>query len=560
MEPAKPWLAAYDPGVPAEIAIPPLALPDVLRETASRLPDATALLFYGREISYRELDEAVERFAVGLVRQGVGPGERVVLMLPNTPQSVIGFYGVLRAGALVVVSNPLFTSEELVHQINDSQAGTLIGLSLFAPSIFAARAASGLRRVILTNFKEYLPPLRRRLFTWARQEREGHLVPPEQARTVTWWSHLMEESGDSGGAAALPQLDPAGRAAILYTGGTTGEPKGTILSHRALVANALQVRAWLPRPRPAQERILAALPFSHAYGLTSCMNLAVADGAALVLLPSLDTRELIEAVREYQPTIFPGIPALYAELTELARGNDSALRSLRDCVSGAAPLPIEVQEGFERVTRAKLVEGYGLTEAGPVTHACPFGSAHRSGTIGVPFPSTEAKIVDLETGADLPPGSEGELLVRGPQLMEGYWNRPEETAAALTADGWLHTGDIAQMDEHGFFQVIARRKELIMAGPYNVYPRDVEEVLYEHPQVLDAAVAGTPGPDGLEEITAFVVLRPGSSASESELIAFCRKRLSTYKLPQRVIFRTALPRSFIGKILRRKLIDEFLRP
>jgi len=284
-------------------------------------------------------------------------------------------------------------------------------------------------------------------------------------------------------------------AVILYTGGTTGEAKGVLHTHHSLVANALQTRAWVPDLRRGHERVLCALPFSHAYGMTACMNFAVALAAAMILLPTFETENVLHATRRDRPTVFPGVPPMYAALTDVKDVRDYGLASLRACLSGAAPLPIEVQESFERITRARLVEGYGLTEAGPVTHVNPVAGAHRYGFIGLPLPATEAKIVDTASGADLPPGQIGELLVRGPQLMQGYWNRPAETAEVLTPDGWLRTGDLARRDADGFFQVIERKKEMIVAGRFNIYPRDVEEVLYEHPKVLEAAVAGVPRAD-----------------------------------------------------------------
>jgi len=312
----------------------------------------------------------------------------------------------------------------------------------------------------------------------------------------------------------------------------------------------------MPEAVPGQERTLCVLPFSHAYGMVACMNFSVALGAAMILLPTFETRNVLNAIRRTRPTIFPGVPPMYAALAEVPDVRKYGLSSLRGCISGAAPLPVEVQEGFERIARCRLVEGYGLTEAGPVTHANPLSGDRRAGSIGLPLPSTEAKIVDLQTGEALEAGAVGELLVRGPQLMQGYWNRPAETAEVLTADGWLRTGDVARMTADGYFQVIERKKEMIVAGTYNIYPRDVEEVLYEHPKIVDAAVVGVAQPDGTTAIRAFVVLRAGERASDAEVLAFLRERLDSRTMPTSVEFRHAIPRSFIGKILRRSLIEE----
>jgi long-chain acyl-CoA synthetase len=551
----KPWLAHYDPGVPQEIEIPPIALPELLTQAARQHPNAPAILFYGRTISYADLDALVSRCAAALVRAGVAPGERVALVLPNVPQAVICYYGALRAGAAVVLANPLHEAGGLIRQVDDAQAASIIALSMFHPLIAQARQHVSFERVIYTNLKEYLPATQRRLFTLLRQEREGHRVPEAEANRSLWLARMMD-SLDGAPEVSLPALSPDQPAVILYTGGTTGEAKGVLHTHRSLVANALQTRAWVPDLRPGRERVLCAIPFSHAYGMTSCMNFAVALAAAMILLPTFETENVLHAIRRERPTVFPGVPPMYAALSDVKDVRGYGLASLRACLSGAAPLPIEVQEGFERITRARLVEGYGLTEAGPATHVNPIAGAHRHGFIGLPLPSTEAKIVDLASGAELAPGQIGELLVRGPQLMRGYWNRPAETAEALTPDGWLRTGDVARMEADGFFQVIERRKEMVVAGRFNIYPRDVEEVLYEHPKVLEAAVAGVPRAEGETDLKAFVVLRRGESATAEEIMQFLRERLSSYKLPSAVEFRAMLPRSFIGKVLRRALVED----
>jgi long-chain acyl-CoA synthetase len=548
----KPWLRHYDQGVPHEIETPPFALPELLARAARLYPDAPATLFYGKTTTYAELDTLATRFACALIDAGVKPGDRIVLVLPNVPQVVFCYYGALRAGAIVVLTNPLHEAGSLVKQVEDAQASSIVALSIFHPLIEQVRARVPLERVVFTNLKEHLPSGQRQLFTLLRQEREGHRVPEPQARRSLWLTRMLEGAT----AQPLPALDPTKPAVLLYTGGTTSEPKGVIHTHQSLIANAMQTAGWISDAKPAKERILCALPFSHAYGMTACMNLGVALAAAMILLPTFETENVLHAIRREHPTIFPGVPPMYAAITEVKNVRSYGVASLRACISGAAPLPVEVQEGFERITRAKLVEGYGLTEAGPVTHANPIhATAPRHGFIGLPLPSTEAKIVDLDTGAGLLPGQIGEMLVRGPQLMQGYWNRPEETAEVLTPDGWLRTGDLARMDADGFFQVIERRKEMIVAGRYNIYPRDIEEVLYEHPKVLEAAVAGVPHEQGQADVKAFVVLRHGESATADEIIQFLRERLSAYKIPAAVEFLDKLPRSFIGKVLRRVLVE-----
>jgi long-chain acyl-CoA synthetase len=547
----KPWLVNYDPGVPHAIDVPPITLSGLLAATARQFPDAPAVLFYGRTISYAELDMFASRFAAALIAAGVRPGDRIVLVLPNVPQLVICYYGALRAGAMVVLTNPLYEAGTLVRQVEDAQATSIVALTMFHPLVEQVRARVHFERVIFTNLKEYLPSTQRQLFTLLRQEREGHRVPDEQARRSLWLARMLERTE----ASSLPILDQNLPAVLLYTGGTTGEAKGVIHTHHSLIANALQTASWIPNAQHGRERILCALPFSHAYGMTACMNLGVALAAAMILLPTFETQHVLHAIRREHPTIFPGVPPMYAAIAEERKARSYGLASLRACISGAAPLPVEVQEGFERITRARLVEGYGLTEAGPVTHANPLGGQDRPGYIGLPLPSTDAKIVDVATGADLAPGQIGELLIKGPQVMQGYWNRSVETAEVLAADGWLRTGDLARMDADGFFQVIERKKEMIVAGIYNIYPRDIEEVLYEHPKVHEAAVAGVPQAEGGDEVKAFVVLRRGERATPEEILQFLRERLSAYKIPGEVRFLERLPRSFIGKVLRRALVE-----
>jgi len=476
----------------------------------------------------------------------------VLLLLPNVPQAVICYYGALLAGAVVVLTNPLFDAEALTYELSDSGASTVVALSMFYALVEQARAAAGTQRVIYTNLKEYLPGAQKTLFTLLRQEQEGHRVPDEIARNALWLQRVLND----GATGELPALDPAADAVILYTSGTTGQAKGVLHSHASLHANALQCCAWFAGAKRGEERVLCAIPFSHSYGMTACMNFSVALAATMVLLPTFETQHVLNTIKRERPTFFPGVPPMYAALAEVRDVRKYGLSSLKGCLCGAAPLPVEVQEGFERISRARLVEGYGLTEAGPATHANPIWGKRRSGTIGLPLPDTDAKIVDMQSGADLPPGEVGELLVRGPQLMRGYWGRPAESAEVLTPDGWLRTGDVARMTADGYFQVIERKKEMIIAGPYNIYPRDVEELLYEHPKVIDAAVVGVPGENGTSEIHAYVVLRPGERVSEAEVLAFLRDRLHVPVAPSKVVFRLALPRSPIGKLLRRKLLEE----
>ncbi len=554
-----PWVRHYEEGVPSTIGLTRHSLSRFLSSSARRFPRRTAIRFGGGSISFRRLDEITNRFANGLRALGVAPGDRVMLLLPNLPQTIVAYYGTMRVGAVVVFTSPLSDEEELTRQIEDSGAETLVTLSLHGGMAQAVRTRTGLKRVILTNVEDHLPPLRRWLFTLTREKQEGQQprVPGDEG--VVFWSDLLRASSPRS-----PDLyvDPESLALIQYTGGTTDVPKGVMLSHRNLVANTIQERHWIPDLREGGEAVLSVLPFSHVYGMTTAMNLPIFLGATMVLLPTFVTEEVLKTIQKEKPTLFPGVPTMYVAINNFPNVRRYGVGSIRACISGAAPLPVEVQEAFEKLTRGRLVEGYGLTEASPVTHANPLNGLRKVGSIGIPLSSTEAKIVDLATGEDLPPGQVGELAVRGPQVMLGYWGQSDETQAALKEDPrgsgcpWLMTGDIARMDEDGYFQIISRKQEMILAGEYQVYPRDVEEVLYEHPKVREVAVVGVRSTEPGQRVKAYVVLRDGEHATPEELQALCRARLEAWQVPWEVEFRDELPKSFVGKVLRRLLVEE----
>lgn len=562
---ARPWLEHYEKGVPAEVTIPERTLPQILEDTANRWPEQPALIYNGRRLPYRFVTEEARRWAHIVRDVGVRKGDRFLILLPNIPQAVIGLYGAQMAGAVVVLVNPLSDRQDLARQVADSGAQTVLTLSQFYPDVVQPLQQEGqIRNVILTNVKTYLPPLRRLLFRLTRERREGHRLPRYEADKVLWWERLMHRApaqagpADRAGPVAMTgwvSVTGDDLATILYTGGTTDEAKGVMLSHRNLVANAVQTRAWFADLRPGLEVFLGVLPFSHSYGLTACLNVSILSGSAVVLVPSSDVEMILRTVRRHQPTVFPGIPALYAAINEFPDVRDYEIASVKICISGSSPLPVEVQEGFEKLTKGRLVEGYGLTEASPVTHANPLFGREKVGMIGIPLPSTDARIVHPRSGRELGTGVIGELVIRGPQVMQGYWRRPEETEHALR-DGWLHTGDLALMDGEGYFRIIGRISDRIQVGSRYVYPRDVEEVLHEHPSVQTAVAIGVPGAAGLGEVRAHVVLRPGFQATEEEIVSFCEQRLRSYQVPRQVRFRQELPRSFVGKILRRQLIEE----
>lgn len=543
----RPWYVHYDCGVPPTIDYPDISLPELFERTARRYPDRVATVFAGKKVRYAQLQRQIKAFASGLHTLGISPGERVALILPNTPQYVVAFFGALRAGAVVVPTNPLYRQHELEHQLADAGVSAVITLDELFGQVQAALPFTPVRAVILTSIREALPVRLRGLYA-VKSRRMGVRKIPSGGVV-----HRFEELLEARGGYAAP-LKTGGLAVLQYTGGTTGRAKGAMLSHRNLLASALQGYHWQGTPGEDEAAILCAAPFFHVYGMSIGMNLAVTAGATMLLVPRWNARDVARMAEKYHPQLFPGVPTMYVALAELPGFSAKQFGSLHVCISGAAPLPMEVQRRFGEVSGAKLVEGYGLTEASPVTHCNPV-SGGRPGTIGVPFPDTDAMITDPVTWEPLPVGSIGEITVRGPQVMQGYWNQPEETAAVLR-DGWLHTGDLGTMDEDGFFQVVERKKDLIISGGYNVYPREVEEVLYQHPDVREAAVVGIPSAYRGETVKAVVALREGASAGADEIIAFCRERLAPFKVPKVVEFADDLPKSLIGKILRRELRED----
>ena len=550
----RPWLAHYDNGVPNTIAVPEVPLQRFLGSSARRFPRRAAILYEGGRMSYQRLDQESNRLALGLRHLGFRPGRRVMILLPNLPQTVLAFFAVLKTGATVVLASPVSEPGEVMRQVRDARVDGLVTLTKLAEVGREALRIPGMRHVVLTSVADYLPPFKQAVFRLLREAREGHRAPP----------HLEPGMHSMRGLMNRPKVDlpPAEEnvdepAVIAYTGGTTLAPRGVMLSHRSLAANALQVRHWVPDLREGREVFLSVLPFTHSYGLTTALIVPVMMGATMVVLPTFITGQVLRAIRRTRPTLFPGVPTMYTAINNHPGARRYGIRSIRACISGAAPLPIEVQEAFEKLTRGRLVEGYGLTEAGPVTHANPLYGRRKLGSIGLPLPSTEAMVVDLASGERLPPGAIGELAVRGPQVMRGYWDAPTETNDVLRPDGWLLTGDVARVDEEGYFQIISRKREMILAGAYQVYPRDVEEVLYEHPKVKEVAVVGIQrAASPAQVIKAYVVLRAGETASQEELIGLCRRRLAEYAVPWEIEFRDELPKSFVGKVLRRLLVEE----
>ena len=563
----KPWLRSYPLDAPKNFTYPEfLQVEDLLIKTALDMPNRTALIFYGKKISYRELNRLSDAFALALMRFGVKKGDRVALLLPNVPQFVIAYYGALKAEAIVVPTNPLYTERELEHQLADSGSQTLVALDIFYPKIKNVWNKTGLRRVILTGVRDYLPWLKKTLYP-IKAKKEGLWIRVEKTPSVYDFMELIRENNPDTehlcfrSLHARLQREPESPAQLQYTGGTTGLAKGAILTHNNLVANVWQCREWMTDLRAGKEIFLGVIPFFHVYGLTACMNVGVSLGATLVLLPKFKTEDVLKAIQKYKTTVFPGIQAMYLAINGNPETRKYNLKSIKYCISGAGPLHQEVQEKFESITGAMVVEGYGLSEASPVTHVNPFSRISRKiGSIGLPLPGTNAKIVDLETGSELGPNQPGELLIKGPQVMQGYWHKPEETAETLK-DGWLHTGDIAVMDENGFFNIVDRKKDMIKTGGENVYPREVEEVLFRHPKIKEAVVVGLPDPEKFrgEIIKAYIILKENESPCEQEILNFCSRELAKFKIPRIIEFRKELPKTIVGKVLRRVLVEEELK-
>ena len=548
------WHACYDDGIPVPFPFVDCTLVEALERSAARRPDGTAIWFLDRRLSYRELKDQVDRFATALARLGVVQGTRVAIQLPNLPQTAIAYYAVLALGGQVVMTNPLYVAREIEYQWFDANCEVAIVADfIFEHRIRPIRDQLNIRDYVVASIPEYLgfplrllAPLKLRRMRppmWAKVRREPH---------VHRFKALVDRTPPSPPKVAVGLDDVA---ALQYTGGTTGVAKGAVLTHRNLSVNAQAAKAWLHIADAADEVALAALPFFHVFGMTAALNFPVFAGLAMVILPNpRDMTAMVRAVTQRRITLFIGVPAMFAALSNWPGVERLDLTSVKACFSGSAPLPADVLRRFEQLTGARIVEGFGLTEASPVTHGNPMGR-RKIGSIGVPWIETDARIVDLETGThELPPGEDGELIVRGPQVMRAYWNNPKETALVLR-DGWLFTGDIARMDAEGYTFISGRKKEMIIVSGFKVYPDEVDAVLMGHPAVLEAATIGVPDPQRTESVKSFLVLRPGTTATAEEIRAYCRENLAAYKVPHAIEFRSELPKSPVLKILRRVLRD-----
>jgi long-chain acyl-CoA synthetase len=554
----RPWQKSYGKHTPHTVPIPEQPLHKFLEAARDWVPKQTATIFYGSKLTYRQLDRRVNQFAHALHGLGVEPGGRVMVVLPNIPQMIIAYYATLKVGGVVVLPNPDANEAQIVEQVKQTQAQVLVTLTNFSGLAKAVQAHTSLK-VVLADIRNVVSArVYKHLITrWEAAGLGRRDERPKSNDELGPAEYLMDQlMMDASREAPHVEVSSEDLAAILYTSGTTSEPKGVCLTHANLVANALQTRHWIPDMHYGKETFLSVIPLTHSYGMTSAMNIPIAMGATIVLLPVFELGQVLSHIKQFKPSIFPGVPSIYMAINQAPNVRSFGLSSIKACISGAAPLPVEVQEAFEKLTRGRLVEGYGLTEASPVTHANPLEGVRKIGSIGIPIPNTDAKIVDLVSGEDLPVGQIGELLVKGPQVMQGYWGPEDEETEAALKHGWLYTGDVAVMDDDGYFQIISRKRDTIMAGEYSVYPRDVEEVLYENSKVLEAAVVGVASGDSGQKVKAFVVPRPGTNLSKEELLALCRQRMEEYAVPWEIEFRKELPKSFVGKVLRRMLIEE----
>jgi long-chain acyl-CoA synthetase len=562
----KLWLSQYDEGIPGHLDYPDIPLDKFLQESADNFPERTATVFgsvvgsrlLDAKINYKGLNRAVNLFSSGLQQLGVKRGDRVTVMLPNSPQFIIAAYAIWRLGGILVCCNPLYVEREIEHLLKDSGSETMVVMSAYFERVQSIRANTDLKRMIVTNIKEYFPATLRFLFTLRKERKEGHKVNISGIEATYWFQDVLQN------APPKPKVTEVGGediATLIYTGGTTGVPKGVQLTHQNLVSNAMALSVW-GHVQDGQDVMIAVMPYFHSYGMTGALNVAISRAMTIVLIP--DPRNMVHvlgAIDKHKGTHYPGVPTMFVAFNNFPGRDKFNLSSLTNAISAAAPLPPEVQEEFERITGGHLSEAYGLTETSPGVTADPTDNP-RPNSIGLPLPDTDVRIVDVETGEkELPIGEIGEIIVKGPQVMKGYWKMPTETANALRNGpdgmaGWFFTGDIGHMDEEGFFHISDRKKDMIIAGGYNIYPAEVEAVLYEHAQILEAAVIGVPDERRGETVRAYVVLKENQVATSDEIESFCRERLAPYKVPRQVVFRDNLPKSVVGKVLRRELREE----
>jgi len=543
------WHKSYVPQVPPEITIEEILMADILTRTATTYPKRTALLFMGKEISYAELDRLVNRCANALLDLGVKSGDRVALLMPNIPQIVIAYYGAWRMGAVPVPCNPLYTDRELEHQFNDSGSTVLITLDLLAPRMMALKPKTKIKTIITAHINDYLPFPKKQLFP---KLKKGMYFPYEPAPDYYQFLDILKPASPEY-TGPKPDLDDL--ALIPYTGGTTGLSKGVVITHRNITAVTQITQAWYFDVRETPEKELAVFPFFHMAGFTAVMNICIINGWTDILLPRPEPQAVMDMILKYKPTVIPAVPTIYVGLLELEEFKKHSYPYVKGFFSGAAPLPLETITALKEATGADIVEAYGMTESTTIITMTPWRGKLKAGSVGPPICNTDLRIVDLETGKkDMPLGEEGEVIFKGPQMLQGYYNMPEETDNSIR-DGWFYTGDIGKLDEDGYLYIVDRKKDMIIAGGYNIYPRDIDEILFEHPKVVEACTVGVPDQYRGETVKAFIVVKPGEELTEKEMNDYCREKLAAYKVPKMYEFVEDLPKSAVGKILRRKLRD-----
>jgi long-chain acyl-CoA synthetase len=562
----KPWLSSYESVVPPTLTFSNHNLFELLVDSAKSFPKNTAarlILSYlaggrvtiGGSLTYSELLNHVEHFANALYQLGVRKGDRIALMLPNTLHYVIAFFAAMRIGAIIVNNNPTYTARELKHQLVDSGAETIIILNLFYPRLREIQADTSVKRVIVAYMYDLLGFPSKQLVK-AKQQRDPSWVHVQPEHDIFFFQRLIEKYPS---VAPAVHVSPDDVAVLQYTGGTTGTPKAAMLTHRNLNVNASQINAWFTTADQGVEKFMCAIPFFHVYGLVVALVYGISIAAELQIVPNpRPIDNVMNIMQKERSTVYPGVPAMYIGIVNHPKVETYDLRSIKACLSGSAAMPVEIQTRFNDLTGGRLIEGFGMTELSPVSHANPLMGVSKKGSVGIPLPNTDAKIVDLETGEAIPIGSEatGELWVTGPQVMKGYWNKPEETAQTITPDGWLRTGDIARTDSDGYFYIVDRLKDMIIVSGLKVLPRDVEEVLYMHPQIREAAVVGIPNAArGDDTVTAFIVSHDGAPIDIESLKVFCKQYLADFKVPRRFEFRNELPKTAVGKVLRRALAE-----
>ncbi len=550
----KVWLKHYPEQIPHTLTYEEIPIQEFLTRSAKNYPDNVAIHFMGKEMKYAELYESALKFANYLQTLGIQKGDRVAIMLPNCPQGVIAFYGILYAGGIVVQTNPLYTEREAQYQLKDAGAKAIITLDILYPRISKIMKETDLENLIITGIKDYLPFPKNMVYPFIQKKQYGFSVKVEHRGSNHLFTEVMKVAKAEKEDLAIDFENDL--AMLQYTGGTTGFPKGVMLTHKNLVTNVTMCKTWLYECEDGKERVLGILPFFHVYGMTTVLVLSIMQANTMILLPKFDVETALKTIDKQKPTLFPGAPTIYIGILNSPNLGKYDLSSVNACISGSASLPVEVQEKFERVTGGRLVEGYGLTETSPVTHAnLVYTDKRVKGSIGIPWPDTDSAIFQMDSTEPLPVGEVGEIAVRGPQVMKGYWNRPEETEMVIR-DGWFLTGDLGYMDEDGYFYIVDRKKDMIIAGGFNIYPREIEEILYEHEAIQECVVAGIPDPYRGETVKAYIVVKDGHNVTEEELNDYCRTKLAAFKVPRFYEFREELPKTAVGKILRRTLIEE----